>query len=150
MTFIRTDQQAALNNLLVAVRETNDHYRDSAEIIHEENIKKTLRNIARQREPFLTRLEEAVRAVGDLPAVPDPDREAGAMLLHHVTALIKDDYIDDVVTQRLEGEKNLSAIVAEGQKTSLSAPHQNLLNDISHNIRRAIEQLQSMRKVTSE
>lgn len=116
MTFIRTDQQAALNNLLVAVRETNAHYRDSVELLTDEVMRKTLRNIIRQREPFLVRLEEAVRAVGDLPSMPDPDREAGAMLLHHVTALMKDDYLEDVITQRLAAENNLAGLVDEGRK----------------------------------
>jgi hypothetical protein len=150
MSFIRTDQQAALNDLLVAIRETNDHYRDAVELVNQEAVGNELLGIARYRETFITRLEQAVRESGDLPAVPDPDREAGAMLIHHVTALLKDDVVTDVLEQRLEGEKNLANLIAEGQAVSLEKSHHELLDEISQHIARTIEQLQSIHKATAE
>ncbi len=142
MNFFRTEGQAALNTLLVAARETLDHYRDVAELV-ETHLGQIFRGIAAQRRGLIHRLEDAVRASGDLPAVPDPDKEAAVMLLHHVAALIKPHYAGDIIEQRVEGEKKLADLVAAAQATELDAPPTVLLNDFAQHISETITQLQS-------
>jgi hypothetical protein len=142
MSFIRTDGQAALNSMLKAARETLDHYRDGAGL--DENIAQLFRDISRQRREFIRRLEDAVRATGDLPSVPDPDKEAGEMLIHHVAAMIKDNYAADLVEQRIEDEKELADQAIEAKDTELKTSHTSLLNEFSAHITETITRLESV------
>lgn len=143
MNFLRTDDQVALNSLLVAALETLDHYRDAAELA-ETNLGQLFRNIDRQRRNFIHRLKEAVRASGNLPAVPDPDKEASEMLLHHVAALIKNSYDVDILEQRIKGEIKLADLIIEAQTIAPDAPHTTLLDEFAEHISDTITQLQSM------
>ena len=145
MNFFRTEDQAAFNTLHVATRETLDHYRDAVELV-DQSIGKIFRDIGAMRRGFVHRLEEAVRALGDLPAVPDPDKESGEMLLHHVAALFQHDYAADVFHQRIEGEKKLANLVKETQTDSLDESHRNLLQELDVHIAETITQLQSAHK----
>ena len=142
MNFIRTDSQAALNSLLKNTRETLDHYKDAAELV-DDGYAQLIRDIARERRIFIRHLEDAVRASGSLPTVPDPDKEAGEMLIHHVAAMIKSNYAPDVFEQRIEGEKNLTALVDEAKKTEIETAHINLLNDFTAHIEETMARLQS-------
>ena len=142
MNFFRTDDQAALNSLLKAARETLDHYRDAIELV-EENYAQLFRNIAQQRRNFIQRLENAVRASGDLPTMPDPDKEAGEMLIHHVAALLKSNYAANLMQQRIDGEKNLADLAAEANNIELKIPDSNLPNEFALHVAEAITQLQN-------
>jgi hypothetical protein len=142
MSILRTDGQAALNDLLKAARETIDHYRDATELV-DEKVASLFRDISRERRGFIVRLEEAVRASGSLPRVPDPDKEAGEMLLHHVAAMIKSDYAPDVFAQRIDGENNLAEQISEAKNTTIEPPTSSLLEDFAHHIAETIAQLQS-------
>ncbi|MES2674561.1 MAG: DUF2383 domain-containing protein [Pseudomonadota bacterium] len=143
MNFFRTDGQAALNTLLVTTRETLDHYRDAIELV-DANLAQLFRDISEQRRGFVCRLEEAVRASGTLPSVPDPDKEAAEMLLHHVAALIKSQYARDILEQRIEGETKLADLVIEAQTTALDSPPISLLNEFAQHISNTIAKLQSL------
>src|SRR5690606_25542466 len=99
MSIIRSDKEVALNDLLVAARESVDHYQDAADFLQEHDVSKAFINIAMGREPLLSQIENAIRALGDLPSVPDPDKETGAMLIQHAGALLTDNYVSDVIEQ---------------------------------------------------
>jgi hypothetical protein len=142
MSILRTDGQAALNSLLKAARETLDHYRDATELV-DETIANLFRDILRERRGFILRLEDAVRATGSLPTVPDPDKEAGEMLLHHVAAMIKSDYAPDAVAQRIEGEENLAEQINEAKNAKNEIPNFNVLEDFEHHIARTIARLKA-------
>ncbi len=142
MNFFRTDGQAALNTLLVTARETLDHYRDAAELV-EAQVGQIFRDISLHRRAFIHRLEDAVRASGILPAVPDPDKEAGEMLLHHVAALIKDHYENDILDQRIAGEEKLAQLVIEATATDTEA--RSLLDEFAAHVAETIAQLQALR-----
>lgn len=146
MNFFRTDDQVAFNTVLVAARETLDQYRDAEELV-DQNLGEIFRGIEKKRREFIHRLEDAVRALGDLPAVPDPDKESGEMLLHHVAALFKNDYSEDIINQRIEGEKNLANLVKEINMEGLDASHQNLLQEFDVHIAETILQLQSVTRI---
>ncbi|RYY76087.1 MAG: DUF2383 domain-containing protein [Gammaproteobacteria bacterium] len=143
MKFFRTDAQAALNSLLVTARETLDHYRDAAELV-EPKLAEAFKNISRLRRDFIGALENAVRESGDLPAVPDPDKEAGAMLLHHVVAAIKDDYAGDLISQRIEAEQTLLEQLAEAKVIELNAAQKLLMDELSEHVSQTIQHLQTL------
>ena len=144
MGILRTDGQAALNSLLKTARETLHHYRDATELV-DAAIAEIFRDISRQRREFVLRLEDAVRATGSLPAVPDPDKEAGEMLIHHVAAMIKDDYAPDAFQQRIDGEQELLEQVVEAKNTEIGSSA--LLQDFEQHIVDTIMLLKSAHEV---
>lgn len=142
MGFIRTDEQVALNNLLVAIRESIDHYHDAAGILEEKTIRTLMGAISQERKSLATRLEQAIRDSGDLPTVPDADKKTGEMLVHHVAAFLKDGYTDSLLQQRLVAEQNLLDLIADGAATGLGSSHTELLNDLAAQVEHARAQLQ--------
>jgi hypothetical protein len=130
----------------VAARETLDHYRDAEKLV-DQNLDEVFRGIEAKRREFIHRLEDAVRALGDLPAVPDPDKESGEMLLHHVAALFQNDYSGDIINQRIESEKKLADLVKETHTDGLDASHQNLLQEFDVHIAETIKQLRSVNRI---
>ena len=143
MIFFRTDGQAALNTLFVAAQETLHQYRDAVELV-EVSLGQVFANISQQRQEFIRRLEHAVRESGDLPTVPDPDKEAGEMLFHHVAALIKTHYAGDIIQQRIDAEKKLAELLIDTQRTELEAQHATLLDELALHISATITLLQSL------
>ena len=142
MNFLRTDGQAALNSLLKAARETLDHYQDATELVDESHVK-LFQYIAQQRHQFIHRLDDAVRASGILPTVPDPDKEAGEMLVRHAAALLTSDYAANVIEQRIDGDNNLADLVTEAKDAEPDAPHASLLNELELHIAETIKRLQA-------
>lgn len=141
MSLIRTDEEVALNDLLIASRESVDHCRDAAEFLDEKDITDVLRAIASQREPFIARFEQAIRAMGELPSVPDPDKEAGTMLIHHASAFLSEDYSSEVIEQRLNAEATLSDLTNNASALGIDAT---LLNDFSRHLVLVHEQLHAL------
>lgn len=146
MSLIRTDEEVALNDLLIASRESVDHYRDAAEFLDDKAITDVLRAIASQREPFIARFEQAIRAMGELPSVPDPDKEAGTMLIHHAGALLSEDYSSEVIEQRLRAEEALAEFTRTASTLGIDAA---LLNEFSHHLAQTKEQLQALLSQTA-
>lgn len=143
MNIFRTDSQVALNTLLVAAMETLDHYRDAVEMV-ETNFGHIFGDIGKLRRELIHRLKDAVRASGDLPAVPDPDKEAGEMLLHRIAAMIKSSYAVDILEQRIEGEKKLADLIVEAQTTDAGAQYAILLDEFARHVSETISQLQAL------
>lgn len=144
MSIIRSDKEVALNDLIVACGESVDHYRDAAGFLEEADLARVFTSIADQRETFVTRLANAVRALGDLPSVPDPDKEAGAMLLHHAGALLVDDYAADVIAQRIEAEQHLVELINAGRAAGLNDHCGTLLDQLDEHVQHVIRQLQQL------
>lgn len=146
MSLIRTDKEVALNDLLVASRESVDHYRDAADFLEDKTVTDVLHAIASQREPFIARFEQAIRALGELPSVPDPDKETGAMLIHHAGALLSEDYRSQVIEQRLKAEEHLTELVSDACNSDIDKI---LCADFSDHLAKANQQLQALSVKTS-
>lgn len=147
MSLIRTDEEVALNDLLVASRESVDHYRDAADFLEDKKFTDVLRAIASQREPFIARFEQAIRAMGELPSVPDPDKETGTMLIHHAGALLSKDYSLDVIEQRLTAEEHLTVLTNNARAVGINA---RLLEDFSTHLAQVNQQLRALLANISE
>lgn len=147
MSLIRTDEEVALNDLLVASRESVDHYRDAGDFLEDKKFTDVLRAIASQREPFIARFEQVIRAIGELPSVPDPDKETGAMLMHHAGALLSKDYSLDVVEQRLTAEEHLTVLTNNARSVGIDAK---LLEDFSTHLAQVNQQLRDLRATTAD
>ena len=141
MTFIRTDEEVALNDLLVVSRETVDHYQHAMEFFKELQVANILSAIVQKREALLVRIENAIRALGDLPSMPDPDKETGQMLFQQLTAAISADTAAEILKQRVEAEKHLLELVDACRATSLAESQTQLLDDMDDHITESEDQL---------
>ena len=144
MSLLRTDKEVALNDLLVASRETIDHYQDAVEYLDDDHVTPVLRMLMQERQGFTERIEQAIRALGDLPSVPDPDRETGEMLLHHVTAALSSDTATQILEQRLKAERRLLELVQACRAVGLDDEHGQLLREMEQQIHTAIEGLNAL------
>ncbi|MDR7089000.1 MULTISPECIES: DUF2383 domain-containing protein [Cellvibrio] len=136
-----SDTEVALNELFVACRESIDHYHDAAELVGQSEIAKHFLDIANSRKLFLNRLASAIRELGDLPSVPDPDKEAGEMMLHHLSAALSSDYTNEALAQRIKTEEHILALVNAARKTEPNQSCTGLLNDLTSHIEDAINTL---------
>lgn len=144
MNLLRTDKEVALNDLLVASRESADHYQDAIEYLEEEHITEALRQIRQQRLTFIERIEHAIRALGDLPSMPDPDRETGEMLLHHVAAALSSDTATEILEQRVKAERHLLELLDACRTAGLEEAHGTLLAEMEQDVHAVIAQLERL------
>lgn len=144
MNLLRTDKEVALNDLLVASRETADHYQDALEYLGDHPITPTLRDIMQARLSMIERIEQAVRALGDLPSMPDPDRETGEMLLHHVTAALASDSATEILEQRIKAERHLLALLQACNDVGLDSDQPQLLQEMAQQVHEVITRLEQL------
>ncbi len=139
-----SDLEVSLNELLVACRESVDHFRDATRIVAAEKVAQELTHIADAREKFIPALEQQIRELGDLPAMPDPDKEDSEMLLHHIGAAVSDDYTNALLQQRIAAEKNILSLIDKTR--ALDEPNSNnkLLNNLRADAGNAIEKLSAL------
>ncbi len=144
MNLLRTDKEVALNDLLVASRETADHYQDALEYLDDHPITPALRDIMQARLSVIERIEQAIRALGDLPSMPDPDRETGKMLLHHVTAALSSDSATEILEQRIKAERHLLALLQACNDVGLDNDQPQLLQEMAQQVHRVITRLEQL------
>lgn len=136
-----SDLEVALNELLVACRESVDHFRDASRIIAAEKMVQDLKEIADAREYFIPTLENKIRDLGDLPAVPDPDKEDSEMLIHHIGAAVSDDYTCTLLQQRIDAEKNILELIKRAKNNDDDNACKKLLEELTLQVNRTIEKL---------
>lgn len=136
-----SDLEVTLNELLVACRESVDHFRDATRIIAAEKMAQDLKQIADAREHFIPVLESQIRELGDLPAMPDPDKEDGEMLMHHIGAAVSDDYTHTLLQQRIEAEKNILTLIEQTKNNDEDKVCGSLLDELELQVKNAIEKL---------
>lgn len=141
MNMMRTDLQAALNDLYVLVQESVDHYQDVAEFIEDDAAASLLKDIAEKRSVIGDQLEGAIRETGDLPSSPDADREAGYQLVQRLKALFSADQTQDILVERLEAETDLATRLNDLRDGDLQEPFQTLLGRLQQDVATAEERL---------
>ena len=144
MTLIRSDQQVALNDLLVAIQKIIDHCRDAEKLLPESAITHELHAQASQHELVIPKLENVIRTLGDLPSVPDPDRESGEMLIHHLGAELSADYEKETLEQRIHAEQEVTRLVNAAREAGADESCAALLDTIADNAAQATGRLQAL------
>jgi len=143
MFHLLSDTEVALNEILVACRESVDHYEDAIKLVENPSITERFQKIATQRKMFFKRLSAAIRELGDLPSVPDPDKETGEMILHHLGAALTPDYTSELLAQRIEREQQLLELIRNARDTDANETCRVLLDDLSTHVNDAITLLSS-------
>jgi hypothetical protein len=131
-----SDAEVALNELLVACRESVDHYQDE-----QSEATDIFRDIANQRKLFFNRLANAIRELGDLPSAPDPDKETTEMIIHHLGAALSPDYLSEAISQRISAEEHIQELIAKARETEINETGSVLLNDLSLHVDETIKTL---------
>jgi DNA repair ATPase RecN len=145
MNLIRTDQQVALNDLLVATEKSADLLRDAAQFLDGSGMEHELAQLADRRDMVTGALQEAIRALDDMPSTPDPDAESTEKLLHRISALFSGEKSSETtLRQRLATEGQLSELLAEVQNGVLGEGFGPLLYELNESIREVTLHLQHL------
>lgn len=145
MNLIRTDQQVALNDLLVATEKSADLLRDAAHFLDGTGMEHELEQLADRREMVTTDLQQAIRALDDMPSTPDPDAESTEKLLHRISALFSGEKSSETtLRQRLATEDQLSELLAEAQSGALGEGFDLLMYELNESIREVTLHLQQL------
>ena len=127
MSILRSDEQIALNELIVACREAANGHRTAADLVSQEALVQQLREVARDREAMAEKLAELVLEEDDIPDAPSAEKE----LLESAVARLKLVISDDEVLQALEDCKLKERKVVEAAEALLATgPEDALRQDV--------------------
>ncbi len=145
MNLIRTDQQVALNDLLVATEKSADLLRDAAHFLNGSGMEHELEQLAERREMVIGDLQQAIRALDDMPSAPDPDAESTEKLLHRISAIFSGEKSQETtLRQRLETENELSELLVDVQTQDLGEKFDPLLYELKESVREVTLHLQQL------
>jgi DNA repair ATPase RecN len=145
MNLIRTDQQVALNDLLVATEKSADLLRDAAQFLSGSQMEHELEQLAERRDMVTRDLRQAIRALDDIPSAPDPDAESTEKLLHRISAIFSGEKSrETTIRQRLTTEEQLSTLLGEVQGRELGEEFDPLLYELKESIREVTLHLQQL------
>lgn len=145
MNLIRTDQQVALNDLLVATEKSADLLRDAAQFLSGSQMEHELEQLAERRDMVTRDLRQAIRALDDIPSAPDPDAESTEKLLHRISAIFAGEKSrETTIRQRLATEEQLGTLLAEVQGRELGEEFDPLLYELKESIREVTLHLQQL------
>lgn len=145
MNFIRTDQQVALNDLLVATEKSADLLRDAAHFLDGTQMEHELEQLAERRDMVTRDLQQAIRALDDMPSAPDPDAESTEKLLHRISAIFSGEKSrETTLRQRLATEDQLTALLDDVQKRELGEEIDPLMYELRESIREVRLHLQQL------
>ncbi|QFT54531.1 hypothetical protein [Microbulbifer sp. THAF38] len=142
MTLIRTETQAALNDLFMALTRSEDDYRAAAEQLEDQAAADFLCAIASKRQSLAQRVERAIRAEGGLPSEPDPDLKAGEQLLQMLGPLMADDKTREVFQQRLDADRELLDYMECEDLSALEGSHGELKSECRHHLEESLTWLE--------
>jgi len=140
-----SDTEVALNELLVACRESVDHYQDAIKLVEQSDVANSFRDIANHRKLFFNRLAGAIRELGDLPSAPDPDKETSEMIIHHLGAALSSDYSEEALNQRITAEEHIQTLIDNTRATEINETSRALLEDLSQHVEETIKTLSAIR-----
>ncbi|WP_444886537.1 hypothetical protein [Microbulbifer sp. JMSA008] len=126
MTLIRTDIQAALNDLFMLISRSEEDYRAAAGQLEEKSAANFLNTITKRRQVLADELERAIRAEDSLPSEPDRDLKAGEQLLQSFAPLLAEDKTKEIFKKRQDADRELLARLNEDELSALDKSHKAL------------------------
>ncbi len=84
------EKEIVMNNLLVAVKHSIDHFQRAAAIIDDEQLTGLFEQLASDRREMADAIEHLLKASGFLPAEPDPEKQHLTELATRIRAAISD------------------------------------------------------------
>lgn len=140
-----SDEQIAMNEVIVKCRELADYYRESAEVLEDTGLSDLFHELSRQHEAAAEDLERRIRETGELPKAPDADREAVELLLSRLKASLSEDERSTLLEEREQVETELAECAAKALQRDLPQKIHSLLERIRSDAVFAKERLRAMR-----
>ena len=106
MALLRNELQTALHDVVLACSEAADGHAAAAEILADDPLAATLRQLAEERRELAGRLGERVRELDDLPPEPDADLETVRELTTLVKAALTGDQRATIAEERRRPRPN--------------------------------------------
>lgn len=144
MTLIRDERETALNDLHMAFRHSADNYRDAAEFLDDPDASHRCEAIARERDALADSAADEIRALGELPSVPDRDRETGEQLLQRLGAMFSPDETSRVLEQRRDADRELLGWLRGDELTPLQKDYSELLKRCEGQVEQALAGLSQL------
>lgn len=108
-SMLRSPLEAAVSEIGRRAQEIADHYRQSAALLDGAPLAGRFETWAQAHEVIAQRMARASERLGDLPRLPDPDREAFHALVRGVKSVFAQDEAAALVAERLGDERALLA-----------------------------------------
>lgn len=144
MFYILSDTEVAFNEILVACQESIDYFESAIARVEDENKTALLQSIVNQRKQFSKSFTDIIRRNGDLPAMPDPDKETGEMIIEQVAASLSDNDINYVISHRIENEMHLQALTEKATEMEMNESDRTLLQKFLNHIQNTVAELSSL------
>ena len=140
MSILRSDDQIALNDLIVACREAANGHRTAAELLSDDALAQQLEEIARDREAMAERLAEIVIEADDVPDAPSAEKELLGSAAMRLKSVINEDEIRTVLDDCKQKEQKVveaaEALLATGPEGALRHDVEALKADASSRLDR--------------
>jgi hypothetical protein len=141
---LRTELQVALNDTIVACHEAADGHETAADVIPDFDVAARLRTFGRERREGAERLGEHLRALGDLPKVPDSDLEALRDLISRFKSALSPEQWRSLLDDRIQAEQHVVACARAALALERREEARALLHEIEHAAIEACEYLTSL------
>lgn len=105
---LRNERQVALQDAEVACLEVADGHDAAAEILADDPLAATLRELAEARRGAAAQLGDHLRQLGDLPRAPDTDLETFRELATRLKAALAADHRRALLDERIAAEAQLA------------------------------------------
>jgi uncharacterized protein (TIGR02284 family) len=135
---LRDEIQTALNEVETLCLASADDYASSAGKAEDPTLARQFEGVAQQRRALAAALAPHIRALGDLPQVPDPDREAVEHVLVGIQAFLSGDRTASLRAHHLRTDAQLQQALA-------SALQQRLPNETHSLLERMLQQVELTR-----
>lgn len=151
MSILRDPVQTALQELVVAGQKTADQLREATTAVDRTDISRVLQSCAERRQARVDELAAAIRADGDLPAVPDADREDLEGLVHHAAASFSSQpgWVT-FVQQRVEAEAKLAQLLDQHQHLDYEPQARLATDSLRADVNTTMQSLQSLTETVAE
>lgn len=127
---LRDDRQMAVSDVETLCIEAAERYAAAAVKAHETALAGLFAELAQEHRQFAAELARHIRASGDLPQPPDPDKEAVAEMLTGLKGLLRGDVHDTLIDERERAEQALAGAARAALQHAHGADLQALLQAI--------------------
>lgn len=139
---LRTDQELALDDVTEASKYAADQFEKLAELSKDSALSELIGNLEETHRRHVSKLEELIRRMGNLPSAPDPDREALSRLGMRVKAAFAQDREGELAECCREIESRVIETVREAREKNLTDELRTLVADIGEDCVRMCRRLE--------
>lgn len=134
---LRDDRQAALNRIETLCLASAADYEAAAEQTHDSALSGDFQALASRHRALAERLAPHIRALGDLPRQPDPDREAFGHVLDGLRTLLAQNESAELVERRLAAENELMDALRAALELPMPEPTRTALHELQSEVEAA-------------